>query len=143
MLYPEDKRGLILHDVLFAPFFAGAAGPGQIWHWDQYVAANNLWHHFDRFAQVVEGVDPAAERFEPSMVQHERLRIYRLKGRRTTMLWLRDSRAGGVVEGVTVKAEGKRARVFDPWVNRWTEVKARGGRLAAPAFTTSVAIVMK
>lgn len=141
-LYREDKRGLILHDVLFAPFFAGAAGPGQIWHWDQYVAANNLWHHFDRFAQVVEGIDPAAEHFEPSMEPHERLRIYRLRGKRTTLLWLRDSRSGEV-EGATVKAEGKRARVFDPWENRWTEVKARNGRLALPRFTTSLAIVMK
>ncbi|RPJ59847.1 MAG: hypothetical protein EHM23_12660 [Acidobacteria bacterium] len=49
-LYVKDKAGIILHDVLFAPFFAGAAGPGQIWHWDQYVAANNLWFQFKRFA---------------------------------------------------------------------------------------------
>jgi hypothetical protein len=33
-LYEKDRDGLILHDVLFAPFFAGAAGPGHIWHWD-------------------------------------------------------------------------------------------------------------
>ncbi|HUV62616.1 MAG TPA: cellulase family glycosylhydrolase, partial [Sedimentisphaerales bacterium] len=40
-LYQKDKAGLILHDIVFAPFFAGAAGTGQNWHWDQYVAANN------------------------------------------------------------------------------------------------------
>jgi hypothetical protein len=106
------------------------------------VAANNLWHHFDRFAQVVEGLDPAVERFEPSMVEHARLRIYRLKGRRTTLLWLRDSQAGAV-EGVTVRAEGRRVRVFDPWENRWTEGKVRGGRVLLPKFSTSLAIVMK
>ena len=37
---------MILHDVLFAPFFAGAAGAGQIWHWDEYVDKNNLWWQF-------------------------------------------------------------------------------------------------
>lgn len=141
-LYAEDPRGLILHDVLFAPFFAGAAGPGQIWHWDQYVAANHLWHHFDRFAQVVEGIDPAAEGFTPSMIEHARLRIYRLKGRRTTLVWLRDSREGRV-EGVELKAEGRTARVFDPWENRWSTMRARGGRLKLPAFSTSLVVVMK
>jgi len=32
-LYAADKEGILLHDVLFAPFFSGAAGTGQIWHW--------------------------------------------------------------------------------------------------------------
>ena len=54
-LYPKDREGTILHDVLFAPFFVGAAGPGHIWHWDQYVARNNIWFHFGRFAAAVKG----------------------------------------------------------------------------------------
>jgi len=33
LLYERDRAGMILHDVLFAPFFAGAAGSGQCWHW--------------------------------------------------------------------------------------------------------------
>src|SRR6185312_7979666 len=64
-VYAADREGMLLHDILSAPFFAGAAGAGQIWHWDAYVAANNLRHHFGRFAQVVRGLDPAAEGFEP------------------------------------------------------------------------------
>jgi hypothetical protein len=40
-LYEKDKAGILLHDVLFAPFFAGAAGPGHIWHWDEYVDKKN------------------------------------------------------------------------------------------------------
>jgi hypothetical protein len=31
-LYNQDTNGMLLHDVLFAPFFVGAAGPGHIWH---------------------------------------------------------------------------------------------------------------
>ena len=46
----HTHTGIILHDVLFAPFFAGAAGPGHCWHWNVYVDRNNLWHHFARFA---------------------------------------------------------------------------------------------
>ena len=45
----------------FAPFFAGAAGSGQCWHWDRYVDKMNLWHHFGRFAEIVKGLDPPAE----------------------------------------------------------------------------------
>ena len=66
-LYPKDKEGILLHDILFAPFFAGAAGAGQIWHWDSYVAPNNLWCQFGRFAETVRDLDPPAEAFEPSM----------------------------------------------------------------------------
>jgi hypothetical protein len=35
---------------------------------------------------------PPREQFTPSMVQHARLRIYRLTGTRTTLLWCRDTR---------------------------------------------------
>jgi len=89
-LFPKDTQGIILHDVLFAPFFAGAAGPGQIWHWNDYVAKNNLWWHFGRFSAVVEGIDPPAERFQPVELVHPRLRILALKGRNTLLAWCRD-----------------------------------------------------
>ena len=64
-LYAADRDGTLLHDILFAPFFAGAAGPGQIWHWDAYVAKNDLWWHFGRFRDVVKGIDPAEEFYTP------------------------------------------------------------------------------
>jgi hypothetical protein len=151
-LYAVDKAGILLHDVLFAPFFAGAAGAGQIWHWDAYVAANNLWHHFGRFAEAVRGIDPAAEDFAPSMIEHPRLRIYQLKGRRTTLLWLRDKentwitelkegQAPQPVRGVTLPF--KNARFYDPWTNRWSKAKASGGQVAVPEFTRSLVAVIK
>ncbi|MCU0248125.1 MAG: cellulase family glycosylhydrolase, partial [Bryobacter sp.] len=88
--YATDRAGIILHDVLFAPFFAGAAGSGQIWHWDAYVDKNNLWHHFGRFADIAEKLDPASEHFRPAMIDHDSLRIYALHGKRTTLAWCRD-----------------------------------------------------
>jgi hypothetical protein len=90
-LYNQDTNGVLLHDVLFAPFFAGAAGPGHIWHWDYYVAKQNLWWHFGRFAETIKDLDPPAEHFQPDLLLHPRLRVYVLKGQHTVLLWCRDA----------------------------------------------------
>ncbi|MEK7751150.1 MAG: cellulase family glycosylhydrolase [Acidobacteriota bacterium] len=153
-MYAADTAGILLHDVLFAPFFAGAAGAGQIWHWDAYVAKNNLWHHFGRFAETVKGLDPAAESFEPSMARHDRLRVYVLKGRRTLLAWCRDAKndwmselrdgekpetlRNVVVDLGAVKARS--ARVYDPWANRWSKASVKGGKVRLPAFSRSILI---
>jgi hypothetical protein len=151
-LYAADRAGIILHDVLFAPFFAGAAGTGQIWHWDSYVAANKLWAQFGRFAAAVRGGDPVAERFEPVMIPHERLRVYALKGRRTLLAWCRDAqntwetelRDGAVperLEGAEIPIDRSGStRVYDPWTGEWSEAPLRAGRVRLPAFQRSVVI---
>jgi hypothetical protein len=151
-LYAADREGTLLHDVLFAPFFAGAAGPGQIWHWDAYVEPNNLWWHFGRFAAAVRGIDPAAERFEPSMAPHDRLRIYRLAGRKTTLLWCRDARNDWRAElergerpealsGVSIDEDARgRVHVYDPWTGRWTEAVRKHGRITLPDFRRSLVL---
>jgi len=158
-LYAQDTNGMILHDVLFAPFFVGAAGPGHIWHWDAYVAKNNLWWHFRRFAQVVEGLDAPAERFAPEMLPHERLRVYALKGARTTMLWCRDSHntwqtelADGkppeTIAAATINlpwkpAAGSKVRFYDPWENRWHNVVlSQPGLLKLPPFRRSLVVLL-
>ncbi len=157
-LYDKDTEGMLLHDVLFAPFFAGAAGPGHIWHWDRYVAQQNLWWHFGRFAEVVGGLDPPAEGFAPCMLHHDRLRVYVLQGRRTTLLWCRDvqntwrselaeGKAPAVVTGAVlnlVQLEGisrnGSARAYDPWSNEWKPVEISGGRLTLPGFKRSIVV---
>jgi hypothetical protein len=155
-LYAKDKQGIILHDILFAPFFAGAAGPGQCWHWDQYVDRNNLWYHFGRFAAVVRDLDPPAEGFQPILLSHPRLRIYALKGKQTTLCWCRDP--GNTWQ--TELAEGKSpellgslrldlsdalenrqpatVNIYDPWQDRWTPAKLDGSTLVLPDFSRSV-----
>ena len=157
-LYALDREGMLLHDILFAPFFAGAAGAGQIWHWDAYVAANKLWFHYGRFAQAVRGIDPVAEAFTPSMIQDERLRIYVLRGKRTTLVWCRDSRntweselekhekpepvvhatvnLGDVLPANKVQS----VRLYDPWQDRWTNGKLVKGKVALPEFSRSLVI---
>ncbi len=89
--YPFDKEGTLLHDAIFAAFFAGSAGCGQFWHWDhQYLDGNNLWWHFARFAKAIEGLDPIAEGFRPFYTESRRLRMYGLRGNKTAIVWCRD-----------------------------------------------------
>lgn len=92
--YEIDTDGIILHDVLFAPFFAGAAGSGHCWHWDEYIDRNGLWHHFRFFADVTQGINPAMEGFIPTKAERDGLRIYTLNGGSTSLLWIRDAANG-------------------------------------------------
>ena len=92
-LYALDPAGMLLHDEIFAPFFAGSAGCGQPWHWDHlYISKHGLWRHFRRFATAIEGLDPAAEHFRPFRTETHRLRFWGLRGEKTTVVWLRDKR---------------------------------------------------
>jgi hypothetical protein len=156
-LYAKDKAGIILHDVLFAPFFAGAAGAGQCWHWNEYVDRNKLWFQFRGFAEAVEGLDPAGEHFKPLMIEHPRVRAYLLHGRRTSLLWCRDKqntwqtelqegRAPEELEGVTLNlrdlgpVSGRRARTYDPWQRKWTPASVVDGAVRLPKFTRSIVV---
>jgi hypothetical protein len=89
--YTKDLNGTILHDVLFAPFFAGAAGPGQIWHWDFYLDQNDLWHHFRIFQRAIAGLDFNTESFIPRFREDLAVRVYELRGRQTRLFWIRDA----------------------------------------------------
>ena len=98
-LYALDKAGTLLHDEIFAPFFAGAAGCGQPWHWDhQYISQHDLWRHFRLFVRAVEGLDPIREHFRPFRTETHRVRIWGLRGAETTVLWLRDKRSTWLTE---------------------------------------------
>lgn len=157
-LYARDKDGTLLHDMLFAPFFAGAAGTGDPWWWEQSIRRPNLWHHFARFAHAVEGIDPAAEHFEPLTVPHERLRVLALQGRTTLLAWCRDSKndwraelergespeqlaglkldLGGQLGGMKVGA----AKIYSPWTDQWSELEIKNGIATLPAFQRSLVI---
>jgi len=151
-LYEKDSQGTLLHDMLFAPFFCGAAGPGQAWHWDHYVEKHNLWWHFSRFAEAIKGIDPRNEGFEPAFAEDQSLRIYTLRGRSHTAIWIRDTQCDWrteIAEGrppaartnasMTLPAAGA-VQIYDPWRNTWTKASARQGKLALPEFTRSLVV---
>lgn len=156
-LYAKDRAGIILHDVIFAPFFAGAAGAGQCWHWGEYVDKNNLWHQFRAFADTVCGIDPAAERFQPLMVAHPRLRVYALRGQKTALVWCRDTantwqaelqenRAPEELRDVVVPLQevwppgAGVARAYDPWKKAWADAPLEDRAVRLPVFTRSMIV---
>jgi cellulase (glycosyl hydrolase family 5) len=157
-LYEKDKQGIILHDVLFAPFFAGSAGSGHCWHWNVYVDDNDLWWQFGRFARAVQGIDPAAEEFKPRMVEHERLRVYALVGRKWTLLWCRDKEntwQSELAEGtppeairnavlnlkdVVVQDNEFDVKIYDPWRDTDQNALINDKELYLPAFSRSIVL---
>lgn len=155
LLYEEDKTGVLLHDCLFAPFFAGAAGPGQAWHWDFYVQQHDLWWHFARFAEAIAEFDPVAEQAEPVQWHTARLSIYALRGRRTSLLWIRERQARDDVRLLSAPIVGERlvlpapfmdareVSVYEPWTNHRHPDKAVCGEIQLPVFHRSLVLRMR
>lgn len=156
-LYAKDVDGTLLHDLLFAPFFSGAAGPGHAWHWDSYIARNNLWYHFSRFNQSIKGINPVAEHFVPVKIMQEKLQLYVLVGRKNILVWCRDlentwenelvkdnppSIRKGIILDLSSLLSSKALKsisTYDPWKNEWTSQKKENGVLL-PDFKRSIVL---
>lgn len=156
-LNKADKDGAMLHDLVFAPFFSGAAGTGMAWFWEQHINRNNLWYQFGRFAEAVKGINPIAERFVPVKISHPQLRVYALVGSKTILVWCRDSENDWqreLVEGIAPKNRQnqtidlsnfapqnavKLVQFYDPWSNAWQKGK-KNGTVSLPDFKRSVVI---
>jgi len=55
-----------------------------------YLDQHDLWYHFQRFAQAIAGIDPRHEDYQPYIRENHRLRIYVLRGKTNTLIWMRD-----------------------------------------------------
>lgn len=158
-LYPIDTEGTLLHDMIFAPFFSGAAGTGSTWHWDHYIYKNNLWYHFKRFANAIEGIDPVKEKFEPVYFETGGVRCYALKGKTKTIIWCRDAAVTWQTElrdGVPASEKANlvidaneqlgnqytSARFYNPWSDTWTNSSVTS-KLNVPAFKRSIVLVLQ
>jgi len=156
--YPLDTAGILLHDVLFAPFFAGSAGAGMCWHWGQYVHANNLWYHFGRFSQAIQGIDPIREHLVPGKSETEDFRIYFLRGKTTTLIWLRDKQntwrteldegqppreldgASIDLAQLGIAVENDEISAYDPWKNSWHDLGSGASSVRLPSFKRSLVV---
>jgi hypothetical protein len=49
----RDRKGVWLHDALWAPIFVGAAGTGMPWWWDSYVDSGARYDEFGAVARFV------------------------------------------------------------------------------------------
>jgi hypothetical protein len=148
--YRMDARGSIFCDVTFAPFFAGSAGTGQIWHWYEYVDQKGLWPAYRPFADLVSGIQLDAEDFKVADVSTDRAWFLCLRGdehllayvRNRQDSWyavLRDGHAPEVLTDQTFDLSplgvrsGKPA-LYRPWPEPDGEATLRGGRLRLPPF---------
>lgn len=151
--HDADKEGVILHDTLFAPFFAGAAGPGHIWYWDVYVQKNNLWNHFRLFKNAIDGFDPAAQHARPFRADTPELRVYGLKGETKTILWcrdkssdihseLRDKIPAKELSGLKIKVGSgySKAEAYFDWTDKTAELKIENGEIELPKFKRSITV---
>lgn len=159
--YPVDTAGILLHDILFAPFFNGSAGAGMSWHWESYVDKNNLWFHFGRFCEIIKGIDPVAENFVSSKSETEGIRIYNLNGKNTVLIWLRDksstwqselrdgqpARLNSEVKFDMGKASigfpYSKIEIYDPWQDKWITSSPEGSIIVLPDFKRSLVVRMK
>lgn len=151
-LYEVDKEGVLLHDLLFAPFFSGAAAPGQSWHWHHYVDKHDLWWHFGRFNAAVKGINPIREDFEPSFSETDDFRVYKIAGKNTTMIWVREKTSTWEAElvknkpaqsikdaSLNLNSEGK-VSVYLPWEDKWLDGEVINGIIQLPQFKRSLVI---
>jgi hypothetical protein len=156
--YPVDTAGILLHDILFAPFFSGSAGAGMSWHWESYVDKNDLWFHFGRFNEIIKGIDPVSENFISSFSETDDLRVYVLKGNKTVLLWLWDKdntwqselRDGvdpewhsGIsfdLEKAGISPPYGNVEIYDPWKNKWETAAPSGSMTILPDFRRSLVV---
>ena len=156
--YERDTDGMLLHDILFAPFFSGAAGTGMCWHWDYYVAKNNLWFHYKRFSEAIKGINPIEEKFIPEKSETGDFRIYILKGEKDVLVWIRDKsntwetelengipprlieNASLELKDLRIENAPGRIRVYDPWKDQWQDVKLKQTTIPLPSFKRSLVI---
>ena len=128
------------------------------WHWESYVHKNNLWYHFQRFNEVIKGINPIEEKFMPAKAETSAVRIYLLKGKKTTLLWLRDKMNNweselqkGIVpetlHGIQLNlrelglmASPGKIEVYDPWKNSWTTIEKADPTFILPDFKRSIVI---
>jgi hypothetical protein len=159
--YPLDTAGILLHDILFAPFFSGSGGTGMSWHWESYVDKNNLWYHYKRFSEAVKDINPITEKFEATRSETYELRVYQLNGIKTILLWLRDKKNNWeselrdgqsplIITGIKldlkklgIESSSDDIEIYDPWQDKWKNVIPEDMKITLPDFKRSLVVRIK
>ncbi|MFV0594000.1 MAG: cellulase family glycosylhydrolase [Draconibacterium sp.] len=159
--YPNDTLGILIHDMIFAPFFSGSAGSGSMWHWDHYIYPQKLWFHFQRFSNAIEGIDPVNEDFAPVFLETDGVRCYGLRGKNTTIIWCRDTANNWKTELENalparpkenfrlsledINVNGiKKFSLYDPWNDKRTrQFNIEEEQIVVPSFKRSVVIIIE
>lgn len=89
----KDKRQINMHEVLWSGLFSGAIGSGMPWWWDEQVDYPNVYFWFRGLANFAQDVKWTTEDFivkEPQYYEAMDLRIRRLMGKKTHLIWLQN-----------------------------------------------------
>jgi hypothetical protein len=157
--YRIDDRGIIFHDTTFPAFFAGAAGTGQIWHWDRYVDEKELWQLYEPFTDLIEDIRPDEENFEPLDLSNNDVWCLALKGNKHWLVWarnredtwwkvLRDQQRPDRVRKQTFdlteyNIEDAKLETIRPWPERGGQATYRNGKLRLPTFRWGLLVRME
>jgi hypothetical protein len=148
--YRSDDRGIIFHDTTFPAFFAGAAGTGNCWHWEEYIDQKGLGSGFRPFADFVDGIQFDAEDFKTFDLTTERVWFFGLRGNRHLLCWvrnradswyeaLRDEREAPLLDDEQFDLSGVGTqdgdvKVFRPWQDGEGGALLAEGKLRLPGF---------
>lgn len=147
-LYSIDYRATILNDCAFTPFFKGAAGVGILSHVAEYIEPLNLYGCFKPFAQMLHNVKIHKQYFKPMEITRKKAKVYVLKGRSTTLIFVRakddewqkllnDPKRTGVIRGISLPSfSGKTARVYPVFSEdaKYTEIALSADTFTLPPF---------
>ncbi len=53
----KDKKGILLHDTLWASAMSLNSGTAMYWWWDGHIKPNNLYYHYAALAKFLKGID--------------------------------------------------------------------------------------
>lgn len=159
--YKKDRQGILIHDMIFAPFFSGSAGSGSMWHWNHYIYPQDLWSHFKRFENIIHDVDPVKEKFTPSYFEKDGVKCYILNGKKKTMIWCRDGTNNWKTEledeipakpkenfAITLNElslkKVNKVSLYDPWQDKWDNtIHVLDNKIDVPPFLRSVVIILE
>ena len=117
----------------------------------------NLWYHYQRFINAINGIDPVKEEFVPFTFVQDSVRFYGINGEKTTMIWYRDAKNDWKTElqqgirpeirkdlsielSVTNRINYSTAEVYDPWNDKWTKIQIKNGSVKLPPFLRSAVV---
>ena len=151
--YSADDRGIIFVDCVYTPLFVGSGGCGNIWHWDRrYVESKMLYRFFKPLSDLVRGVEFDREGFDPVDLSTDKAYILALKGRRTTLVFvrnksdnwmntLRDMNEPSPID-VEIDCVGNTVKLYNIWDEEKAEYSVEKGKLYAKGLRYCVMFKM-
>ncbi len=88
--YAADDRGIIFADTALPTFFLGAAGCGQMWHWEQYVENKKLFGLLRPLSEALTGVMLEEEAFQSIDLSDDSIWSAVLVGKHTVLGFVRN-----------------------------------------------------